>query len=237
VLRGLGLDKHWVRRRVACGLLHRVHRGVYSVGTPAISLRGRYLAAVMACGRDAALSHRSAAHLWGIRPNATRLEVTVARGRVGPAGVDRAERLGIFDLASVIEVLARVTGRRGCSALRRAIAAWDPSRSRSELERRFRELLRAAADVPRPAFNALVEGEIVVHEVDALWSRDRLAVQLDGFEFHRTRRDRERDAATDADLELAGYRVMRLSWEHVTVHGDRTLRRVRLARPQRVWSA
>ena len=57
----------------------------------------------------------------------------------------------------------------------------------------------------------------------------RLAIQLDGFEFHRTRRDRERDAASDADLELVGHRVMRLTWDDVTVHGERTLRRIRLA--------
>jgi very-short-patch-repair endonuclease len=56
-----------------------------------------------------------------------------------------------------------------------------------------------------------------------------LAIQLDGFEFHRTRRDREKDAASDADLELAGYRVIRLTWDDVTVNGERTLRRLRLA--------
>jgi very-short-patch-repair endonuclease len=54
-------------------------------------------------------------------------------------------------------------------------------------------------------------------------------VQVDGFEFHRTRRDREKDAASDADLELAGNRVIRLTWDDVTVNGDRTLRRLRLA--------
>ena len=60
---------------------------------------------------------------------------------------------------------------------------------------------------------------------------EKLAVQLDGFEFHRTRRDRERDAASDADLELAGQRVMRLTWDDVAVHGERTLRRLRVAVP------
>ncbi len=67
------------------------------------------------------------------------------------------------------------------------------------------------------------------HEVDAFWPQHRLAVQLDGFEFHRTRRDRERDADSDADLELAGNRVMRLTWDDVAKHGERTLRRLRLA--------
>ena len=38
-----------------------------------------------------------------------------------------------------------------------------------------------------------------------------------------------KDAASDADLELAGYRVMRLTWDDVTVNGERTLRRLRLA--------
>jgi very-short-patch-repair endonuclease len=65
--------------------------------------------------------------------------------------------------------------------------------------------------------------------VDAYWAGRRLAVQVDGFEFHRTRRDRERDAASDADLELAGHRVMRLTWDDATVHGERTLRRLELA--------
>jgi peroxiredoxin len=74
-----------------------------------------------------------------------------------------------------------------------------------------------------------VEGEARAHEIDAWWTANHLAVQTDGFEFHRTRRDRERDAAGDADLELAGHRVIRLTWDEATVHTQRTLRRIRLA--------
>ncbi len=97
------------------------------------------------------------------------------------------------------------------------------------MERRFRELMRAARDIPSPRFNALLDGETATHEVDAFWPERHLVIQLDGFEYHRTRRDRERDAASDADLELVGRRVMRLTWDDVTVHGGRTLRRIRLA--------
>ena len=43
------------------------------------------------------------------------------------------------------------------------------------------------SDVPRPFFNALVDGEARTHEVDAHWDSQRLAAQVDGFEFHRTR--------------------------------------------------
>ena len=143
--------------------------------------------------------------------------------------IDRAERLNLFDLDAVVDVLDRSNGRKGARALRRAIAAYKPSTQRSELERRFRELLETAPDIPRAAFNALVDGESLIHEVDAYWEGRRLVVQVDGFEFHRTRRDRERDAASDADLELVGHRVLRLTWDDVTVHGERTLRRVRAA--------
>ena len=54
----------------------------------------------------------------------------------------------------------------------------------------------------------------------------RVVVELDGFAYHRTRRDRERDAEKDADLELAGYRVVRLTGGDVTKRRDRTTRRL-----------
>ena len=142
--------------------------------------------------------------------------------------IDRAERLGILDLPAVNDVLGRARGKRGARALRRAIASYEPSTQRSELERRFRKLIEEAADIPHPSLNAITQGEERAHEVDAVWRDRRLAVELDGFEFHRTRRDRERDAAKDADLELAGYEVLRLTWDDVTEHRERTLRRLRL---------
>ena len=145
------------------------------------------------------------------------------------AAVDRAERLGLFDLAAVVEILGRANGRRGARTLRRLVDAYQLSTQKSELERRFKRLLSTAADIGSPFFNPLVNGETGTHEVDAFWEQHRLAVQLDGFAFHRTRRDREKDALGDADLELAGNRVMRLTWDDVTVNGDRTLRRLRLA--------
>jgi very-short-patch-repair endonuclease len=53
---------HWVRR----SRLHVVHRGVYAVGHGALRVEGRRLAAVLACGRGAVLSHRGAAAHWGL---------------------------------------------------------------------------------------------------------------------------------------------------------------------------
>lgn len=59
------------------GGLHRLERGVYSVGRPQVSRQGRWMAAVLSCGRRAALSYGSAAALWEIdRERRGRIEVS-----------------------------------------------------------------------------------------------------------------------------------------------------------------
>lgn len=84
--RGLTADQ--IDGRVRRGRLHPVHRGVYAVGHPLLSGEGRWLAAVLACGPGAVLSHRSAAALWGIAPRSGRaIEVTRASGWRAPAGI------------------------------------------------------------------------------------------------------------------------------------------------------
>jgi very-short-patch-repair endonuclease len=62
----LGFKRHAIDHRVTVGRLHPVARGIYAVGRPELSQRGRWVAAVLGCGSGAALSHRSAAALWGI---------------------------------------------------------------------------------------------------------------------------------------------------------------------------
>jgi hypothetical protein len=61
---GLGFSPKAIKHRIRTGRLHPVVRGVYAVGRPRLSREGRWMAAVLACGPDAALSHRSAAALW-----------------------------------------------------------------------------------------------------------------------------------------------------------------------------
>ncbi|HET8979458.1 MAG TPA: DUF559 domain-containing protein, partial [Solirubrobacteraceae bacterium] len=84
-LTGLGLSASAVHKRAATKRLHRIHRGVYSL-VPADQLgwRGRYMAAVLACGEGAVISHREAAALHNLRPsNRARIDVTVP-GRSAP---------------------------------------------------------------------------------------------------------------------------------------------------------
>ena len=74
----------WRRRR----RLQVIYRGVYAVGHAALRVEGRRLAAVLACGPGAVLSHMSAAAHWGLlRSDQTRIDVTAARGRHGAPGI------------------------------------------------------------------------------------------------------------------------------------------------------
>ena len=83
----LGLGKAAVTRRVGAGRLHVVHKGVYAVGHLGLGREGRWLAAVLACGEGAALSHRSAAALWGIRDWELRRPEVTARTVKRHAGI------------------------------------------------------------------------------------------------------------------------------------------------------
>jgi hypothetical protein len=65
----LSLSKSAVSRRARGGRFHRIHRGVYAVGYPKLTRYGHCMAAVLACGPRAALSHRSSAGLWAVRPD------------------------------------------------------------------------------------------------------------------------------------------------------------------------
>jgi predicted transcriptional regulator of viral defense system/very-short-patch-repair endonuclease len=70
-LRALGLTNREIEHRIRSGLLHRLFRGVYAVGRPTVTERGRWRAAVAACGPKTLLSHWSAAALWAMRRSST----------------------------------------------------------------------------------------------------------------------------------------------------------------------
>jgi very-short-patch-repair endonuclease len=84
-----GVARRTIARRLSGGLIRQLHRGVYLLGP----LAQRYtseMAAVLACGPDAVLSHRSAAVLWRLldrRLRGARVEVTLSRGQRSRPGV------------------------------------------------------------------------------------------------------------------------------------------------------
>lgn len=76
----LGFGPRSIEHRVAHGRLRLVMHGVYAVGWPTLTPKRRWMAAVLACGDGALLSHRSAGALWGIaREQSGRVDVSVRR--------------------------------------------------------------------------------------------------------------------------------------------------------------
>jgi very-short-patch-repair endonuclease len=137
-LEDLGLEPGAIGRRIRAGRLHRLHEGVYAVGHRSLTQRSRWMAAVLACGPNAVLSHWSAAALWGIRGNRSgpiditspsktksrgairrhrmllpRDEVTVEHG----IPVTTAPRM-VFDLAAVSDAHVVESALRQCEYLR-----------------------------------------------------------------------------------------------------------------------
>jgi very-short-patch-repair endonuclease len=245
-LRTAGLSSTGVARRVAAGRLHRIHRGVYAVGHRSLSHEGGWMAAVLAHGEGAVLSHRSAAALWGIRhPRNGPVDITVT----GTTG--RTTRAGISLHRSTTLIASSCTRRRGipvttpartladlrgllspaqlASAVREAEflglgVGGDVSteRARTDLEQLFVALCRRHR-LPKPAVNAKLDR----YEVDFLWPEHRLVIEVDGWESHRTRSAFEEDRARDARLKLLGYEVLRFTWRQVASDADGVARTIR----------
>ncbi|MDX6707515.1 MAG: hypothetical protein QOI48_3361 [Solirubrobacteraceae bacterium] len=103
-----GVDRKRVERWLADGRLRRVHRGVYAVGHEAPSVRAGYMAAALACGPGAVVSHRAAAHLLRLlrgappRPEVT-VPTTAERRRPGIV-VHRVRELHVLDVATLDEI-------------------------------------------------------------------------------------------------------------------------------------
>jgi very-short-patch-repair endonuclease len=84
---GLGLTESQIKSRIKDGQLVFLHRGVFALGHRRIGLYGEWIAATLACGPGAVLSHGTAAQLWGIRGSRKPIEVTRVSGHRRPHGV------------------------------------------------------------------------------------------------------------------------------------------------------
>ena len=136
-LRALGFGDGAVKHRVRLGRLHRVHRGVYAVGHRALERRGRWLAAVLACGPQAALSHVTAAVHWDLLHSAqTRIDVTAPRSRAGGEGIrlHRTRCLDARDMTTHKSIGVTTVARTLLD-----LAATEPPR---RVERAFAQALR-----------------------------------------------------------------------------------------------
>jgi very-short-patch-repair endonuclease len=233
-LREMGLDEAAVRRRVASGRLHRLHRGVYAVGHRSLSWRGRWLAAVLASGDGAVLSHASAAALWEfLRPLRGPVHVTVA------ATARRKPRAGIVAHRSRTLTRSQVTRRHGIAVttpartiedIRPTVEPWlfrralrqaelaghrvphlsTTRRTRSDLELLFLALC-ADHDLPRPLVNHRVHG----HRVDFFFVDHHLVVETDSWEYHRGSVALEDDHRRDLVLRAHGNATRRYTGDQL----------------------
>jgi very-short-patch-repair endonuclease len=89
-------------------------------------------------------------------------------------------------------------------------AEGEPAITRSEAERLMRRLIRQA-QLPQPKSNVKVAG----YEVDFLWPKQRVIVEVDGYRFHSHRSAFERDHRKDLALQEAGYLVIRITWRQL----------------------
>lgn len=121
--------------------------------------------------------------------------------------LDRADRRDLLDLASIDHLLNEVRRHPGGRRLRKAIDIYrTPAFSRSSGERALLDLL-SRAGLPRPAVNTYVEG----YEIDLYWAREQFAIELDGWDTHRTRVAFEEDRKRQENLKLAGIEMVRVT--------------------------
>jgi very-short-patch-repair endonuclease len=256
-LLGLGFNREAIRRRVQADRLHRLHAGVYAVGHWALTSRSRDLAAVLAYGPRALLSHRAAGRVQqllsasaglidvtaprgckpkpGITVHRTRLihpddrslvdglpVTSVARTLVDladvlnerrlAAAVNEAEVRRVFDLRAIEKTLSRLPGRRGQYRLKRVLAAYTeaPGYTTNEAEQLF---LRLCSHHGLPNPQRIVTAG---YELDFYWPDTRLAIEIDGGAFHRTRQAFHEDRRRDRRLAGLGIQVARVPWRDLT---------------------
>ena len=149
----LGVHPQAIKHRIATGRLHPIHRGVYAAGRRELTSRGRLMAAVLACGRQAALSHASAGSLWGFLTQPRHgIDVSVPVGRAPrPRNIRVHRRTGLgADLTrrhhipvttpvrTLIDLATQVSPSRIERAVNEAdrLDLVDPESLRAEIDRR-----------------------------------------------------------------------------------------------------
>jgi very-short-patch-repair endonuclease len=136
----------------------------------------------------------------------------VLSDRLLAAAVNEAEVLRVFDLTAIEETQSRLPGRRGRARLKRVLAAYTeaPGYTTNEAERLFLRLC-SRHGLPNPQ-RIVTAG----YELDFYWSDTRLAIEIDGGAFHRTRQAFHEDRRRDRRLAGLGIQVARVPWRDLT---------------------
>jgi hypothetical protein len=177
----LGFSAKGIKHRVATGRLHPLASGTYAVGRPELSPRGRWMAAVLVCGDGAALSHRSAAELWGIGyEEKGRIDVSIRRRSM-------IRRAGV-------KVRARPTLGAGSLVVRFGIPVTHPVQTLIDVATELKPL-RLERAVNEADKLDLVDPETLRRALDGYGG-------MPGVRTLRTMLDRHTFRLSDSDLEI-----------------------------------
>lgn len=248
-IRGAGLNKNAISKASREGRLHSLYRGVYAVGHRAPSRERDWMAAVLACGEGAVLSHGSAAALWKLlRPIKGPIDVSVPsqNGRVQRRGI-RLHRcpslssLGADDVAAPLGALVTVrncipvtTVPRTIDDLRGAVPSYLVRRATRQAELAGYRIQGAETERTRSDLegdfldfcrrHGIPRPEVNVKigrfEVDFLWRAQRLVVETDDFRYHRGSVAFEDDHARELELRHRGFTVRRFTGRQIDEDPD-----------------
>ncbi|HYG96201.1 MAG TPA: DUF559 domain-containing protein [Solirubrobacterales bacterium] len=216
-----------------------------------MSLHGRFMAAVLACGEGAVLSHGSAAVLWGLlRPLDGPVHVSIpsTAGRKKRRGIHlhrapallttRRDDVPVTTVPRTIEDLRRISfsprlvrrATRQAELMGLRLDGIETDGTRSDLETCFLELCRRHG-LPRPEVNVTLGA----WEVDFLWRPQRLVVETDSWTYHRGSVAFQDDRARDLDLRSAGFAVLRFTERQLEEEPGRVVADVARALAQEDW--
>lgn len=144
--------------------------------------------------------------------------------------VRQAAVLRILDVHEIDSILARGR-RRGAPRLRAILEGWRAASAktpklRSHLEALLYPML-AEHDLPTPLTNHKLRVAGRTLEVDFFWPDRHLVVEADSHAFHGNPEAFELDRLRDRDLNLAGYRVLRVTWAQLDQQPTATLAAIR----------
>lgn len=249
-LEAAGLSSAAISKRVRSGRLYRIHQGVYSVGHDGLGEEQRWMAAVLACGPGAVLSHGSAAVHWNLlRPLEGPIDVTVPThaGRKRRRGI-RLHRCVSLGTGATFRTHGwekrPVVVRRGIpvTTVARTLEDLRHSDLRSSLVRRairqaeFLQLPlgnietdRTRSDLERDFLRLCRRYRLPLPEVnvpvghmtvDFLWRSAMLVVETDSYVTHGGTIAFEDDRQRDLELRRFGYTVHRFSERQLELDPD-----------------
>jgi hypothetical protein len=150
---------------------------------------------------------------------------TGLKGRALESALNQAELDVRLDFDELHELLARYPRRPGTRSLKAQLAAYrGPVDTRSKLERLVNELCDHHG-LPPPLVNTVIEGRVR----DFYWPHRRLVVEADSYRWHRSPSALNDDRERDVELTLAGYTVLRFTYEQVTRRPRYVIRALRRA--------